>query len=295
MSASTRLAELEARVERALVSGDESELEVLGYGEISCVLASHDGNRALAAKRLPLFDTSARFEAYREAFESYIERLSATGVRVLPSSLESTPAADGRVAGWCRQPLLEPGTLAPTWLGNANKEKARWLFEGIAEQILTTVGPHLGLDGQLSNWAVVDGGLSYFDVTTPMMRDEMGRDVLDIDLFVASMPWALRGPVRRFALRAILDTYYRPRQVLVDLLGNFIKEGVTEWIPAGLEVVNEIAEPSIDEAEVRSYYRQDAKMYAVLQRLRRIDRAWQRRVRRRPYAFLLPGKVERHV
>jgi hypothetical protein len=295
VSASTRLAELEARVEHALVSGDESELEVLGYGEISCVLASHDGVQALAAKRLPLFDTTARFEAYREAFESYIERLSATGVRVLPSSLESTPAADGRVAGWCRQPLLEPATLAPTWLGSANKEKARWLFESIAKQILTTVGPHLGLDGQLSNWAVVDGGLSYFDVTTPMMRDEMGRDVLDIDLFVASMPWALRGPVRRFALRAILDTYYRPRQVLVDLLGNFIKEGATAWLPAGLEVVNEIAEPAIDETEVRSYYRQDARMYAVLQRLRRIDRAWQRKVRRRPYAFLLPGNVERHV
>lgn len=295
MSASTRLAELEARVERALVSGDESELDVLGYGEISCVLASHDGDQALAAKRLPLFDTSARFEAYREAFESYIEELSATGVRVLPSSLESTPAADGRVAGWCRQPLLELGTLAPTWLGNANKERARWLFEGIAEQILATVGPHLGLDGQLSNWAVVDGGLSYFDVTTPMMRDEVGRDVLDIDLFVASMPWALRGLVRRFALRAILDTYYRPRQVLVDLLGNFIKEGVSAWLPAGLEVVNEIAEPAIDETEVRSYYRQDARMYAVLQRLRRIDRAWQRKVRRRPYTFLLPGKVERRV
>jgi hypothetical protein len=36
-------------------------------------------------------------------------------------------------------------------------------------------------------------------------------------------------------------------------------------------------------------------MYALIQRLRRLDRAWQRRVRRRPYPFLLPGPVARHV
>jgi hypothetical protein len=36
-------------------------------------------------------------------------------------------------------------------------------------------------------------------------------------------------------------------------------------------------------------------MWGLLQRLRRIDRSWQRRVRRRQYPFLLPGKVERHV
>ena len=33
----------------------------------------------------------------------------------------------------------------------------------------------------------------------------------------------------------------------------------------------------------------------LLQRLRRLDRAWQRRVRRRVYPFLLPGRIERHV
>ena len=67
------------------------------------------------------------------------------------------------------------------------------------------------------------------------------------------------------------------------------------WLSLGLEIVNTAVEPAIDEAEVRRYYREDAAMWALLQRLRRIDRAWQRRVRRRQYPFLLPGKVERHV
>jgi hypothetical protein len=36
-------------------------------------------------------------------------------------------------------------------------------------------------------------------------------------------------------------------------------------------------------------------MWALLQRARRVDRAWQRHVRRRPYPFLLPGPVDRGV
>jgi hypothetical protein len=292
---SLNLAELEERVDRALTTGDESDIEVLGYGEISCVLAWHDGSDPIAAKRLPLFDSKARLEAYREVFELYLQTLGEVGLHVVPSRLETTPAADGRVAAWCVQPLLGPATLAPTWMKAADEDASRRLLGRIADQVISGVGPSLGLDGQLSNWAVVDDEVLYFDVTTPMIRDQTGHDLLDFDLFIASLPWALHGLVRRHVLGMILDTYYRPREVLRDLVANFIKEGVAEKIPFGLEVVNQRVEPAIDEAEVRSYYRQDAIMYAILQRLRRIDRAWQRRARRRQYPFLLPGKVERHV
>jgi hypothetical protein len=291
----TGLAELERRVDRALSAGDESGIEVLGYGEISCVLSWHDGDNAFAAKRLPLFDTSSRLEAYREAFDSYLRALAKTGINVVTSRLESTPSADGRIAAWCLQPLLDSPALAPTWLRQGDEEYAGWLFEQIAGHVVTTVGPGLGLDGQLSNWAVVEKNVLYFDVTTPMMRDDRGREALDTELFLASLPWTLRGLVRRFMLHSILDKYYSPRGVLVDLLGNLIKEGISETLPIGLEVVNAVIEPAIDETEVRRYYREDAGMWALLQRLRRIDRAWQRHVRRRQYPFLLPGKVERHV
>ena len=96
-------------------------------------------------------------------------------------------------------------------------------------------------------------------------------------------------------LASILEKYYSPRGVLVDLLGNLIKEGVPEHLQLGIEVVNQAIDDRVDEAEVRRYYREDAAMWALLQRLRRLDRAWQRHVRRRQYPFLLPGRVERHV
>jgi hypothetical protein len=289
------LAELERRVDHALTTGDEGEIEVLGYGEISCVLGWNDGEEGLAAKRLPLFDSSERLDRYRQNFDTYLKRLSEAGVMVVPSRLESTQATHGRIAAWCLQPLLDASALATNWLKDADRDGARRIIELIADRIIATIGPELGLDGQLSNWAVVDDEVLYFDVTTPMMRDRGGRELLDVDLFIASLPWALRGLARRIAPRMILDTYYRPREVLRDLVANFIKEGVFDRIGLALEIVNRKIEPRIGEAEVRRYYQQDARMYSMLQGLRRVDRAWQRRVRRRQYPFLLPGKVERHV
>jgi hypothetical protein len=289
------LDELENRVDQALSSGDESAIDVLGYGEISCVLVWRRGDSGLAAKRLPLFDTDARFARYREAFGEYLKALDDAGLRVVPSRLATTPAANGQIAAWCLQPLLDPEALAPVWLRTADRDAVRRLLGRITDHVVSAVGPTLGLDGQLSNWAVVDGEVQYFDVTTPMMRDANGREALDTDLFLASLPFALRGLVRRFLLNTILDKYYDQRGVLVDFLGNLIKEGANEHLVLGLEVVNSAVQPAISEAEVRRYYREDALMWELLQRFRRIDRTWQRRIRRRQYPFLLPGRVERRV
>lgn len=295
MSAPSSLAELEALVDRALADGDESSLEVLGYGEISCVLAWRDEAFSVAAKRLPLFDTPDRFKAYSAAFDAYLLELAQAAVPVAPSRLDTAPAADGRLAAWCLQPLLEADALAPAWIAAADDDGARRLLGRIADHICAAATPLLGIDGQLSNWAVAGDGVLYFDVTTPLLRDDTGREVLDLELFLASLPWALRGFVRRHYLRAILDKYYEPRACLLDLLGNLIKEGAGDRLEIALGVVNERVSPAIDAAEVRRYYREDAGMWALLQRLRRLDRWWQRRVRRRPYPFLLPGEVERRV
>jgi hypothetical protein len=295
VSAPTTLAELEAAVERALASGDESGLEVLGYGEISCVLAWRDEAFSVAAKRLPLFDDRDRLAAYTAAFNAYLLELERAGVPVAPSRLDTTPAAGGRTAVWCLQPLLPPESLAPVRLAAADDGEARRLLGAVADCIRAAATPLLGIDGQLSNWAVAGDGVLYFDVTTPLMRDDTGREVLDLELFLASLPWALRGFVRRHYLRAILDKYYEPRGNLLDLLGNLIKEGLAARLGLALAVVNERVEPAIEEAEVRRYYREDAQMWALLQRLRRLDRWWQRRVRGRSYPFLLPGPVARHV
>ena len=101
--------------------------------------------------------------------------------------------------------------------------------------------------------------------------------------------------VRRFALRGILDPYYDARRAALDLLANLYKEDLAAWVPTAVELANVCLGTDFTEHEVRRYYRRDAWLWGLLQRMRRADRSWQRRVRHRPYPFLLPGKIDRRI
>ena len=83
------------------------------------------------------------------------------------------------------------------------------------------------------------------------------------------------------------------QNLFLDAIGNLHKERLPHVVEPLLDAANRVVQPAITSAEVAGYYKWDARMWAVLQRLRRADRWWQRTVRRRRYAFLLPGKIER--
>jgi hypothetical protein len=283
---------LDERIERALDTGDESELDVIGYGEISSVVSCG----GFACKRLPLFDSEARLDAYRDVFARYLAALRERGVAVVDSELRAISTAGG-IALYCVQPIVPADRLAVRYLASAAETDAVALFDAVLDRMLAAIAPDLGLDAQLSNWVLSDdggaGGVAFIDVTTPLLRDAGGREALDTDLFLASLPWALRGVVRRFFLRGILATYYDPRAAIVDLLGNLHKERLERLIPAFLDRANLRLDRDIDEREVRRYYASDARTWSSLLLLRRLDRGWQRKIRRRQYPFLLPGRIAR--
>ncbi|MHB8875046.1 MAG: DUF6206 family protein [Myxococcaceae bacterium] len=279
---------------RALETGDEGGLRVLGYGEISTVVALETPGGTFACKRLPPFPDASALEAYRRCLDDYLAQLAASGLELVPTTLETLPLEDGRVTGWCVQPILRAEQLLPRHLAACSEEEALRVFEQVVERIERCVTPRLGLDGQLSNWALVDGRPRYLDVTTPLLRDEGGRDRLEVGLFLASLPWLLRGLVRRFMLGGILGKYFVPRGVVVDLLANLLKERLGHLLPVFLRRTEGRFTPPIGEPEVRAYYADDARTWALLLWARRMDRWWQRKVRRRVYPFLLPGPVERH-
>ncbi len=289
------LESLEQRVVRALESADAPAPEVLGYGEISCVLALRFDGGAVAGKRLPPFPSEAAFEAYRFCFEAQIEAFEAHGIPVLATELHRIDrSGDGAVA-YCVQPLVDESALVPARLAREPARRGAERVEGILDLALRYVASTRGFDGQLSNWAIADGELVYLDVSTPLLRDDEGRERLDVDIFLASLPWALRDLVKRFMLRSILGPYYSPRGVTLDLLGNLIKEDLGDLLPELVPVAaRRLGEPfTVD--QVRRHYAQDARRWHLLQRLRRLDRAWQWHVRRRSYSILIPGPVERRV
>ncbi len=289
------LVELERCVVQALESGDETRLHVLGYGEISSVLAWPTADGPFACKRLPHFDDRAHFEEYRTLFDDYVRALRGTGVAVHRSDLRTLPQPDGRVVAYCIQPVLAAETLAPALLATADAATRTRVLTQVVELIGATVGPTRGLDAQLSNWAVADGELIYLDVTTPLLRDEDGKDRIDTEVFMASLPAVFRPIVRRFLLDSILDPYYSPRRAALDLTGNLRKEGLAEQVGVAVSIANDVLGVDLTVDEVEGHYRRDARLWAALQRARRVDRAWQRHVRRRPYRFLLPGPVDRGV
>ena len=293
MPPADKIAPLEARLASALQSGDISSLVVLGYGEISCVLRLEWESAGFACKRLPGFNSKARFQAYSACFDEYLKTLADRGIDPVQSELVALSQPSGEERVYCVQPELPSWSLLPSYMRSAGEAVARDLFLQIIGHFESAVTGDLGVDGQLSNWALVDGKLLYLDVTTPLLRDANGKERLDTDLFLASLPYILRFPVKKLLLGKILNKYYEPRGIVVDLLGNLLKERLEHLLPVFLKVIKQrFAEP-ITDAEVRAYYEDDAKTWALLQRLRRMDRFWQQKIRRRTYPFLLPGPIQR--
>lgn len=284
---------LDASLDHALRTGDVSQLALLGYGEISCVLQFSRLEQSFACKRLPVFQNEAALDAYAAVFDEYLQVLRSRGTTPTPSRLVTLEGPGNHRRVYCVQPKLDGAALLPQWMKFAEDEEVQRIFLQIVDRIEDVACGDVGIDGQISNWAVVEGQLSYLDVTTPLLRDTAGAERLDMDLFLASLPWALRFPVKKLMLREILDKYYVPRGIVLDLLGNLLKEKLDEKIPHLLEALGNRFSPRLTEKEIRLYYTSDASTWALLQRLRRMDRAWQTTIRRRTYPFLLPGPIER--
>lgn len=283
---------LDSLVDEALKSGREELLPTLGYGEISLVLGWPREAPRYACKRMPAFPSRAAFESYARTLGDYVAALEAAGMDVVPTEMRGVDQAGGGVVGYVVQPILAADTLAPPILHAADPGDGHPLVDAIVAAAAGTVSPRIGLDAQLSNWTWDDGRLTYLDVSTPMLWDEAGVSRLDLEPLAQAYPAILRPLLRRFVAPRILDGYRDLRGVYLDLCGNLLKEGLDPWLGAFLtEIAPRLTQPLTAE-DVHRYYRSDARLWAVLLRLRRLDRAWRLRTGR-TYPFLLPGPIER--
>lgn len=289
------LGELERRVDAALVSGLPPSFEVLGYGEITTVIAWPSREGPWACKRLPVFETRERFDAYAEVFHDYLSLVRGRGTEIVESELFAVPRDDGRLAGYCVQPVLASAALARNALATSDDDAGRALLRRIVQRIAETTTPEIGLDGQLTNWALDGDSVALLDVTTPFLRDARGRDRLDLDVFLAALPAVMRTVTKKLLITSILSRYFDVRTTVLDLAANLHLAGLPEWLPALVEIANDELHIGLTEAEAKKYYASDARLWAFMQWARRADRSWQRRVRRRPYPFLLPGRIDRHL
>ena len=280
------LERLDVTLQAAIAGGSPKGLDVLGFGEITLVVGWPTEAPEVAVKRLPPFPGPARAEAYRALLATWTAALEAAGVPIVDTEV-LTVEDPSEVRCYLVQPLVPRGRLLNEVLRHATPEQADPLIARLVRHVVASVNERVGLDAQAANWVVDGEELRCLDVSTPLLRDERGRDRLDLGLFLSIYPWMLRpllGPIAH----SIMATFHDPRGVLLDTASNLVKEELDAWVPALLgHAAPHVATP-IDEAEVRRYFTRDRRLWLLMQRLRRADRAWQRAVRRRPYPFLLP-------
>jgi hypothetical protein len=280
---------LDAAVEEAIRTGAPRGLQVLGYGELTLVIGWPTEEPVVAVKRLPPFTDAGRLDAYAGLLERYIEILRERGVEVAHTEVRSHPGPRGTVRAYLVQPLMPREQHLNVILATAEDAHARELLESIVEHVHRCTDEAVGFDAQAANWWVDDGDLGYFDVSTPMLRDRDGRELLDVALFLSVYPGAVRPVLARIA-PGVMAQYHDPRTVLLDFASNLHKEGLEHCIPSLLAAANPRLERPLAAADVSRYFRQDKLLWALMQRLRLADRGWQRHVRRRPYPLLLPPR-----
>jgi len=107
--------------------------------------------------------------------------------------------------------------------------------------------------------------------------------------------------IRWLFLEEVMTRYYDFRRVTIDLIANFYKEQRPEFIPMLMDTANRFFAAQeaqsgmapITQKEIVSYYREDATIWRVYLAFRKIDRFLHLKILRRPYVYILPGKIKR--
>jgi hypothetical protein len=294
---------------------------VIGYGEISTVLEIGTGSKSdLAYKRVPLFRTLLEAERYEAIYKEYIQTMrDRIGIQVVASDITRIIDEDlNRVVIYIVQEKLPKESIGHKAIHHLPVHEINKLMLAILTELSKVFdfnqqnkgNLELGIDGQISNWAIVNFNpetasldekisLVYFDTSTPLMcRD--GKEQLDPELFLRSAPSFMVWILRWLFLKDVMTRYYDFRKVSIDLIANFYKEQRPELIPGLVDTVNGFFSVQIRNREfkpisveeVRAYYREDAWIWRLYLVFRKIDRSLHGLLGKH-YPYILPDKIRR--
>jgi len=188
---------------------DKSKIPVtvLGYGEMSTVFAIGDeGHRDLAYKRMPIFQNLEEVEAYEVLYNEYNEILEKqVGISVPPYDATFITTESGRMVMFDVQKKLEPQSIGNRAIHHIS-DKETFLLVRLVLRELAKIWHfnrshddlEVGIDGQISNWAIKDYDLNnpgiaedttflYIDTSSPLFRKK-GVEQLDPELFLRAAP-----------------------------------------------------------------------------------------------------------
>jgi hypothetical protein len=313
------LKKLEKTIDTLNPEAGEIPIKILGYGEISLVFEILNDPNHFAYKRIPIFDNELQVKRHIWAYNNYNQLLTEGAGLILPDS-DSAWFRDhqNKIQFYCVQEQIVAESVGNKIIHELPKEdilllvllilremKKVWTFSKTHKSI------DLGLDGQISNFAVIgynqnnphitpDTKLIYFDTSTPMFRIN-GKEAMEAVLFLKSAPSFLRWLLKALFLGETVGRYYEWRKVAIDLVANFFKEQKPELIPDLIQIVNQFFSEEASEfdiapitiEEVQKYYKSDKDMWVIFQSVRRFDRTLKTKIFRKTYEFYLPEKIKR--
>ena len=207
------------------------------HGEITLVLGWPTERPAVAVQAAARCSPTPRGAAAygvadRASTSTVLAR--ARGAGASRSQWRTMPAGRGRVVGLRR---AAGAAGRHRWPRGCSRSEPDRRPAGARRGSWIAVGRRRGRTG--AGWTrscrtgrVVDDELRYFDVTTPMLDDEAGRTRLDLRLLTSPLPAAVRArPCARFVAPGIVAAYHDLRSVVVDLVGNLLKERLDGLVP----------------------------------------------------------------
>ena len=292
---------------------------ILGYGEISTVFEIHaEGLQGVAFKRMPIFNTGDEMDRYQTIYAEYNRLLDQEiGLR-LPAYGSAAFKDAVFPVFYILQRQYPYECIAHRAMHLLTEAEVRALVRAVLRDLRKVWefnrrqrDIQVGIDGQLSNWAI-EGfeperprlsepvSLVYLDTSTPLFRAH-GVEQLDTELFLRSAPSFLVWILRLLYVKDVVNRYYDFRLVAMDLIANLYKEQCPQWVPGATAEANDFfANEAADfqvkpiaEAEVRSYYREDAMIWSLYLSMRKVDRFLRTKVLHTGYPYVLPEEVKR--
>jgi len=297
----------------------EVPIKILGYGEISLVFELLNNPEQIAYKRIPIFDNETQVERHIWAYNEYNRLLKEeVGLNLPEYDVAWFKDEEGKIQFYCVQEKFPAESVGHRVIHQLNDQDIKTLILLVMREMKkvweysknhNTI--NIGLDGQISNFAIVgfdpnnpkvdlDSKLMYFDTSTPMFRVN-GNEAMEAVLFLKSAPSFLRWLLKALFLEETIGRYYDWRKVTIDLVANFFKEQKSELIPELINLVNKFFEEEasgfkiepLTLEEIEKYYKSDSSMWVIFQNVRRFDRFLKTKIFKKKYDFFLPGKIER--
>ena len=240
---------------------------------------------------MPPFRDRATFERYRDVVLHNIDELRAGGVVIVDTEVRLIEHG-GHLVGYVVQPLLPGDALGEAVLKASTPSPDHPLVTAIVDLVLAATTDRRGIDAQIGNWAVLDGVVTYIDVTTPFSVDDHGELEMDLDVFLEAGPPILR-PMYRRELPRSMTRWLAPRHALVDLVGNLYKLDLDHWVEPIIEATRGRVEPTLTVTEAREYYDGEVKTWTMLHKVLVGYARWQRSIRRQvPNSFVPPADYD---